>query len=139
MFLLRPKRKDGDKLISLKSYGMAYNCNISLLLQNLVLTYLFLFQIPCLKKNNNIVIHGQTSPCDSMVCFNGSPCVETALVAVCDCTPGYTGKQCETNIDDCQVPFAHQCQNNAGCMDGLNNYTCQCLSGWEGPFCEKVS
>ncbi|KAI8778862.1 protein crumbs, partial [Biomphalaria glabrata] len=72
-----------------------------------------------------------------MVCFNGSPCVETALVAVCDCTPGYTGKQCETNIDDCQVPFAHQCQNNAGCMDGLNNYTCQCLSGWEGPFCEK--
>jgi hypothetical protein len=46
--------------------------------------------------------------------------------------PGYTGELCEIDIDECKfVP----CQNNAQCIDGLNNFTCVCPSGWEGRSC----
>ena len=51
----------------------------------------------------------------------------------CSCVPGYTGKTCETNIDDCQ---AAPCQNNATCVDSVNAYTCRCLDGFNGTNCE---
>uniref|UniRef100_A0A1I8HH94 Notch n=1 Tax=Macrostomum lignano TaxID=282301 RepID=A0A1I8HH94_9PLAT len=51
----------------------------------------------------------------------------------CRCKIGFSGTHCETNIDDC---IGHRCQNNATCLDGVNNYTCNCSPGFTGRYCE---
>ena len=40
---------------------------------------------------------------------------------------GFTGKDCETNIDDCA---STPCQNHKRCIDGEDAYTCECLAGF---------
>ena len=47
---------------------------------------------------------------------------------------GYTGSNCETNIDDCAgLP----CLNNASCIDLVNSYRCDCSgTGFEGFNCQ---
>lgn len=42
---------------------------------------------------------------------------------------GYTGKDCETNINDCP---GNLCQNGATCIDGMNTYTCHCPPSYTG-------
>lgn len=37
--------------------------------------------------------------------MNGSTCKDGINDYTCECLPGLTGKQCETNIDDCVVSF----------------------------------
>ena len=52
----------------------------------------------------------------------------------CDCgSTGFTGRHCETNIDDC---LGVHCLNNATCIDGVNAYRCMCHPGYEGRHCE---
>ena len=52
---------------------------------------------------------------------------------MCECNNGFTGIQCETNIDDC---FANVCMNNATCIDGVMSYTCTCPRNKTGKYCE---
>lgn len=47
---------------------------------------------------------------------------------------GFTGTNCEVNIDDCP---GHICQNGATCIDGINTYTCQCPPTYTGTYCSK--
>ncbi|XP_077863615.1 uncharacterized protein LOC100367658, partial [Saccoglossus kowalevskii] len=47
---------------------------------------------------------------------------------------GYTGNQCETDIDECKD---NPCRNGGECQDGVNSYTCDCISGFEGNNCER--
>ena len=61
-------------------------------------------------------------------CINSRPGEYT-----CICPVGYTGKNCEQNINEC---MSNPCKNNGNCSDGTNNYTCQCTQGWEGRDCE---
>ena len=51
----------------------------------------------------------------------------------CSCAPGYTGGDCEHNIDDCQ---GSPCQNNGTCIDQINAYRCVCRQGFNGSNCE---
>jgi hypothetical protein len=51
----------------------------------------------------------------------------------CLCLPGYTGRYCDVNIDDCVDVV---CQNGGSCMDEVNNFTCLCLPGYEGRHCQ---
>lgn len=44
---------------------------------------------------------------------------------------GFTGTNCEVNIDDCP---GHICQNGAICIDGINTYTCQCPPTYTGQY-----
>ena len=38
------------------------------------------------------------------------------------------------NIDDC---LSNLCDNDAACVDGLNDYTCTCTTGYQGHFCSR--
>ena len=51
---------------------------------------------------------------------------------LCDCEPGYTGTDCETNIDDC---VNRNCSGNGVCVDGVNSFSCECVSGFTGEMC----
>ena len=50
----------------------------------------------------------------------------------CQCNAGFTGSECETNIDDC---LPNPCQNGGNCSDGINMYTCMCAEDFEGENC----
>ncbi|XP_019616633.1 PREDICTED: sushi, von Willebrand factor type A, EGF and pentraxin domain-containing protein 1-like, partial [Branchiostoma belcheri] len=52
----------------------------------------------------------------------------------CICKMGYTGAQCEVNINDCHEG---SCRNGGTCVDGIANYTCVCPDGFKGKLCEK--
>ncbi|KAG7271440.1 hypothetical protein CRUP_030940 [Coryphaenoides rupestris] len=71
----------------------------------------------------------------------------------CICAPGWTGRHCRTDVDDC---VQHWCQNGATCVDGADidycvghtcsphgvcldqrhNFTCRCAPGFRGALCE---
>lgn len=46
--------------------------------------------------------------------------------------PGFTGHECETNIDECAN---NPCQNGE-CTDGINAFYCLCPDGYTGTLCE---
>lgn len=48
---------------------------------------------------------------------------------VCRCHPGYGGKYCEEDMNECAVgpEKISPCQNGGSCTDGINNYICDCL------------
>lgn len=51
----------------------------------------------------------------------------------CLCEKGWTGKNCEIDIDDC---MEKPCQNGGYCNDLLNDYQCQCPPVYKGKNCE---
>ena len=51
---------------------------------------------------------------------------------VCECAVGFTGSNCEININECA---SSPCWNGATCNDAVNGYTCSCLPGYYGVNC----
>ena len=51
----------------------------------------------------------------------------------CRCPAGFSGKNCEVNVDDCATK---PCQNGGTCYDLVNYYKCHCLEGFGGWDCE---
>nr|XP_039269162.1 sushi, von Willebrand factor type A, EGF and pentraxin domain-containing protein 1-like [Styela clava] len=51
----------------------------------------------------------------------------------CECYPGYSGKICDIDIDDCNP---NPCQNDGKCTDDVNDFSCQCAEGYQGKRCE---
>ncbi|XP_064602452.1 uncharacterized protein LOC135468240 [Liolophura sinensis] len=69
-------------------------------------------------------------------CRNGGTCVG----GVCRCTAGFTGRQCEIDVDECsgrEGLCEYQCRNTVG------SYTCVCSAGSrlreDGRSCERQS
>nr|XP_022314607.1 neurogenic locus notch homolog protein 1-like [Crassostrea virginica] len=82
--------------------------------------------------------------CDSQssVC-NDQPCNSVGTLEcqnhenirrICKCRSGYTGKDCETNIDDCA---SNPCLYGGTCTDLVNGYQCTCPVGYLGQRCEN--
>ena len=53
----------------------------------------------------------------------------------CNCKPGYEGRNCEIDIDDCELE-QQPCQNGATCLDKVDGYFCECRPGYSGELCE---
>lgn len=50
----------------------------------------------------------------------------------CTCVTGFTGINCEQNIDDCLL---NPCRSFEQCVDGINSYQCVCPVGTTGQLC----
>lgn len=53
---------------------------------------------------------------------------------VCQCPTGFTGNNCQVNINDCDQVT---CPKGHVCVDLINNYECRCPPGWGGQNCER--
>ncbi|KAF3848620.1 hypothetical protein F7725_015117 [Dissostichus mawsoni] len=90
--------------------------------------------------------------CESDPCHNGATCLDLISVYSCQCLPGFTGIDCEVDVDECDcsdtgfqgdfceldIPecASDPCQHGATCSEGVREYTCLCWPGYEGPNCE---
>lgn len=69
--------------------------------------------------------------CDPDPCVNGE-CQERVGGYVCECDPGFTGVNCETDINECET---NPCVNGT-CTNLQNAYSCSCNPGWSGTNCD---
>nr|XP_021400578.1 neurocan core protein [Lonchura striata domestica] len=73
-------------------------------------------------------------PCQSNPCLHGGTSRANGTVCGCSCAPGFTGENCEIDIDDC---LSSPCQNGGTCIDEVNSFVCLCLPSYGGSRCEK--
>lgn len=52
----------------------------------------------------------------------------------CQCLVGFTGHQCDININDCDP---NPCVNATRCEDSVNGFICHCSKGFSGERCER--
>ena len=65
--------------------------------------------------------------CDeASICQNGGTCKNSVGSYMCICVNGWTGKNCEENIDDCQL---QPCYGGGTCIDKVGYYICECPYG----------
>ena len=76
-------------------------------------------------------IHSDKDDCSNTVCRNDGTCVDQVAGYICLCAPGFTGSQCEEDIDDCDPnPCLH-----GRCTDDIASFGCNCVSGYTGLTC----
>uniref|UniRef100_A0A672UUK1 Neurocan core protein n=1 Tax=Strigops habroptila TaxID=2489341 RepID=A0A672UUK1_STRHB len=75
-----------------------------------------------------------SDPCQNNPCLHGGTCRANGTVCGCSCAPGFTGENCEIDIDDC---LSSPCQNGGTCIDEVNSFVCLCLPSYGGSRCEK--
>lgn len=65
--------------------------------------------------------------CWSNPCRNGAICHDKINGYDCECKPGYTGLNCEVDIDECA---SNPCANGGKCHDLPNGFKCTCPRGY---------
>lgn len=66
-------------------------------------------------------------------CVNAAACSNTPGGYACACLAGWTGRDCEANVDDC----TGQCLHGATCIDLVDDFHCACAAGYAGRACER--
>lgn len=75
----------------------------------------------------------EVSPCDSNPCPNNMTCARDGANYTCECMAGFTGLNCENDINECA---GDPCENDGTCNDIINGYYCTCVNGFTGLSCE---
>lgn len=65
--------------------------------------------------------------------MNAAACNNSAGGYSCTCLAGWTGRDCELNVDDC----TGQCLNGATCIDLVDDFHCACAAGYAGRTCAR--
>uniref|UniRef100_A0A674MY80 Notch receptor 2 n=1 Tax=Takifugu rubripes TaxID=31033 RepID=A0A674MY80_TAKRU len=101
--------------------------------------------------------------CKKNPCRNGGHCINSPGSYICKCPSGYSGHNCQTDIDDCSPsevtiflwvtlgPWDYfsatfnlyfvssaldPCLNGGSCVDDVGSFSCECRPGFEGEHCE---
>ncbi|XP_027057315.1 oncoprotein-induced transcript 3 protein-like, partial [Pocillopora damicornis] len=73
-------------------------------------------------------------PCKaSRPCQNGATCVNQNGGYTCLCKPGYQGKNCEQDVNEC---VTKPCRNGGTCENLQGSYRCKCKAGFLGKHCQ---
>ncbi|XP_067046780.1 uromodulin-like [Acropora muricata] len=93
-----------------------------------------------LKAKPNFIYRGIENSCSSMPCLNHGTCQSgfDPHGYRCFCTAGFTGTQCDKDIDECASSKSNPCQNGGTCINELGAFQCQCREGFIGARCETV-
>ncbi|KAL9889128.1 cell polarity complex component crumbs isoform 1-T1 [Glossina fuscipes fuscipes] len=78
-------------------------------------------------------------PCDRNPCSNSGTCYEDSRGDYqCLCSPNFTGKHCETEINVNPLCQVSPCQNGGACVvaPGTSTIECECAKGYAGARCE---
>ncbi|TDH05541.1 hypothetical protein EPR50_G00123310 [Perca flavescens] len=76
----------------------------------------------------------EVQPCVTNPCLHGGKCLPQGTGYSCYCPQGYTGENCEIDVDDCQ---SEPCENGGTCIDKIDSFLCLCLPSYGGDTCEK--
>lgn len=68
----------------------------------------------------------------SSPCQNRATCQNLFGTYKCFCQSGFSGRNCEVNIDDCE---RQPCENGGTCSDQVDDYNCSCQAGFKGKNC----
>uniref|UniRef100_A0A8C7JLA1 Neurocan core protein n=1 Tax=Oncorhynchus kisutch TaxID=8019 RepID=A0A8C7JLA1_ONCKI len=79
-------------------------------------------------------LSGVGEPCVTNPCLHGGQCVPQGKGYSCYCPQGFTGENCEIDVDDCQ---SNPCLNGGTCIDKIHSFVCLCLPSYAGDTCEK--
>ncbi|XP_022804887.1 neurogenic locus Notch protein-like [Stylophora pistillata] len=82
----------------------------------------------------NYVYHGTKNFCAGSPCKNKATCQSgfTRKRYRCLCTSGFTGQDCEKDIDECALK-SHSCsKDNAICANTVGSFKCSCTRGFSG-------
>lgn len=67
-------------------------------------------------------------------CRNGAVCIDVLNGYRCACRPGWQGRLCSQEINECQ---SQPCANGGICTDALNGFICKCTSNFGGATCTE--
>ena len=70
-----------------------------------------------------------------ITCTGQGTCTNSMGTYNCECEPGYTGRDCETDVDECLL-METECSGRGTCTNGVNDFTCNCNKGFTGMMCE---
>ncbi|XP_072048737.1 uncharacterized protein [Amphiura filiformis] len=81
-----------------------------------------------------VTVSSSQDPCFSNPCRNRATCINGGNRYFCRCVPGWTGIQCEIDINECA---SFPCLNSGTCINDINQFSCRCLPGFTGFRCES--
>ena len=72
--------------------------------------------------------------CKPGMCGNVGQCEEQLDGPVCKCNKGYTGKGCQTDVNEC-LAKPDPCTGHATCVNTVGSYFCNCTGGKRAMDC----
>ncbi|XP_078697540.1 uncharacterized protein LOC144925427 [Branchiostoma floridae x Branchiostoma belcheri] len=88
--------------------------------------------LPGANYNDKYALCADMDDCASSPCVHGT-CTDGVANYTCSCENGWTGDNCDQEIDDCA---SDPCQLGGTCLDQMGGYSCVCPKDATGKNCE---